>query len=191
MNNFKQHIIPLAAFIITSATALLTYEQLPYVIPYVVFKYPIAIVVLYAFFRFITFTDRKRSTQLDEAGLLRPLRDGAFLFCTYSHLVDLGWDLKILSPTVNPHLSLVSLMVAIIGYYAQEQPRGLPGKLIDLLPAALLKTRTATCKGLTISGLVGIIGTFTALLQPLWLLIPLLVVLIRSYRSGDPRERTK
>ncbi len=180
----KQNVIPLTAFLIAGSTAILAYDHLHYAIPYVVFKYPIAIVVLYAFFRLIAFAERRRSAQLDEVGLLRPLRDGAFLVCLHAHLRDLGIDLNLLSSASSMHLALLSWMVALIGYYALKQPGGLPGRLIDILSSA---TRIAICRGFIISGLLGAIGTFTAIAQPLWLGLPLLLVFIRAYhqRSGD------
>ena len=88
------------------------------------------------------------------------------------------------------HLALLSWAVALIGYYALEQPGGLPGRLIDILsPSA---TRITICRGLIISGLLGAIGTFAAIAQPLWLVLPLFLVLIRAYlRSGEDSERTE
>ena len=95
MKTLKQNIAPLIAFLIAGSTAILAYDHLSYVIPFVVFKYPIAIVVLYAFFQLIAYAERRRSAQLDEVGLLRPLRDGAFLVCLHAHLRDLGIDLNL------------------------------------------------------------------------------------------------
>lgn len=185
MKTLKQHAIPLIAFLIAGSTAILAYDHLSYVIPFVVFKYPIAIVVLYAFFQLIAFAERRRSAQLDEVGLLRPLRDGAFLVCLHAHLRDLGIDLNLLSSASSMHLALLSWAVTLIGYYALEQPGGLPGRLIDILSSSA--TRLTVCRGLIISGLIGVIGTFAAIAQPLWLGLPLLLVFIRAYyqRSGD------
>ncbi len=184
MNSLKQNIVPLIAFLIAGSTATLAYDHLPYVIPYVVFKYPIAIIVLYAFFRLIAFAERRRSAQLDEVGLLRPLRDGAFLVCLHAHLRDLGIDLNLLSPASSMHLGLLSWAITLIGYYALEQPGGLPGRAINLLSSST--TRITLCRGFIVSGLIGVIGTFTAIAQPLWLGLPLLLVFIRAYlRSGD------
>lgn len=186
MNNLKSNLIPIVAFIITSITALLSYDHSPYAIPYVVFKYPIAIVIVYIFFRFIAFTDRRRSAQLDEVGLLYPLRDGAFLFCAYAHLLDLGTDFKVLPHTPSIHIGLISWAVVLIGHYAPQQPQGLLGRFIDILPTVTANTRNTVCRGFIISGILGVIGTFTATLQLLWLVIPLLVVFVRaSKRSGD------
>ena len=130
----KQTAIPLAAFLITGSTALLAYDLLHYAIPYVVFKYPIAIVMLYAFFQLIAHAEQRRSAQLDEVGLLRPLRDGAYLVCLHMHLRDFGVDLNILSSESSMPVALISWAVNLVGYYADEQPRGLPGRLIDLIP---------------------------------------------------------
>ena len=171
MKTLKQNAVPLIAFLIAGSTATLSYDHLSYVIPYVVFKYPIAIVVLYAFFQLIAYAERRRSAQLDEVGLLRPLR-------------DLGIDLNLLSSASSMHLALLSWAVALIGYYALEQPGGLPGRTIDILSSPA--TRITVCRGLIISGLIGVIGTFAAIVQPLWLVLPLLLVFIRAYlRSGD------
>ena len=145
MKTLKQNIAPLIAFLIAGSTAIIAYDHLSYVIPFVVFKYPIAIVVLYAFFQLIAYAERRRSAQLDEVGLLRPLRDGAFLVCLHAHLRDLGIDLNLLSPASSMHLALLSWAVTLIGYYAIEQPGGLPGRLIDILsPSA---TRITICRG--------------------------------------------
>ncbi len=163
---------------------MLAYGHLHDAIPYVVFKYPIAIVLLYAFFQLIAFAERRRSAQLDDVGLLRPLRDGAFLVCLHAHLRDLGMDLNILSPASSIHLALLSWAVALIGYYAHEQPRGLPGRLIDILPTVTSATRVALCRGFILSGLLGAMGTFTAIAQPLWLGIPLLLVFLRAHRRS-------
>ena len=133
MKNIKQNAVPLIAFLIVGSTAILAYDHLSYVIPFVVFKYPIAIVVLYAFFHLIAYAERRRSAQLDEVGLLRPVRDGAFLVCLHAHLRDLGIDLSLLSSASSMHLALLSWAVALIGYYAIEQPGGLPGRLINIL----------------------------------------------------------
>lgn len=184
MKSLKQNAVPLIAFLIAGSTAILAYDHLHYVIPYVVFKYPIAIIVLYAFFQLIAYAERRRSAQLDEVGLLRPLRDGAFLISLHAHLRDLGIDLNLLSSASSMHLALLSWAIALIGYYALEQPRGLPGRTIDILSSPA--TRITICRGLIISGLIGVIGTFAAIAQPLWLGLPLLLVFIRAYlRSGD------
>ncbi len=187
---FKRHAIPLAAFLITCATALLAYDRLPYEIPYVVFKYPIAIVALYAFFQLIAHAERQRSAQLDEVGLLRPLRDGAYLVCLHAHLRDLGIDLNIVSPASSMPFALISWAVALVGYYAAEQPRGLPARLIDILPIVTPATRRAVCRGFVFAGLIGAAGTFATIAQPLWLGIPLLVVSFRAYWQMG-RERAK
>ena len=73
MKTLKQNIAPLIAFLIAGSTAILAYDHLSYVIPFVVFKYPIAIVVLYAFFQLIAYAERRRSAQLDESGPASPL----------------------------------------------------------------------------------------------------------------------
>jgi len=186
MNVFKQNLIPIIALIITGTTALLAYDHLFYVIPYVVFKYPLAIIVVYIFFRFIAFSDRRRSAQLDEVGLLRPMRDGAFLFLAHVHLLDLGADLNILSSASSVHVGLLSWAVLLTGHYAVQQPQGLLGRLVDILPGITPTTRAVTCHGFIIAGILGVIGTFTATLQPLWLCIPLLLVFIWTRkRSGD------
>lgn len=181
----KQTAIPLAAFLITGSTALLAYDLLHYAIPYVVFKYPIAIVMLYAFFQLIAHAEQRRSAQLDEVGLLRPLRDGAYLVCSHMHLRDFGVDLNILSSESSMPVALISWAVNLVGYYADEQPRGLPGRLIDLIPGIAPTARRALCRGFVLAGLIGVLGTFAAIAQPLWLVIPLLVVFIRAYsKSG-------
>ena len=177
----KQNAIPLAAFLITGSTALLAYDRLHYAIPYVVFKYPIAIVMLYAFFQLIAHAEQRRSAQLDEVGLLRPLRDGAFLVCLHAHLRDLGVDLTIVSPASSLPVALISWAVALVGYYADEQPHGLTGRLIALIPGIAPTARRTLCRGFVFAGLIGVLGTFAAIAQPLWLVIPLLVVFIRAY----------
>ena len=177
----KRHAIPLAAFLITGSTAMLVYGRLHDAIPYVVFKYPIAIVALYAFFLLIAHSERQRSAQLDEVGLLRPLRDGAFLVCLHAHLRDLGIDLNIVSPASSLPVALISWVVALVGYYAGEQPRGLPARLIDILPIVTPATRRAACRGFVLAGLIGAVGTFAAIAQPLWLVIPLIIASFRAY----------
>ena len=178
---FKRHAIPLAAFLITCSTAMLAYGHLHYAIPYVVFKYSIAIVALYAFFQLIAHAERRRSAQLDEVGLLRPLRDGAFLVCLHGHLRDLGMDLNIVSPASSMPIAIISWAVALVGYYADEQPRGLPARLINLIPGIAPTARRAVRRGFILAGPIGAIGSFAGIAQPLWLVIPLLIVLIRAY----------
>jgi hypothetical protein len=185
MNNLKQNAIPLTTFFFTGITAILAYGLVPYSIPYTVFKYPLAIVVIYAFFRFIAISDKRRSNQLDEVGLFRPLRDGAFLLCGHAHLHDLGSGLGILSPASSIY-GLLSWTIVMIGLYAHRQPQGLLGRLLDVLPITTPQTRDFLCNGLIIAGILGVIGTFTAFAQPLWLSLPLAYIFFRAWqRSGD------
>ncbi|MDP6037641.1 MAG: hypothetical protein QGG64_03755 [Candidatus Latescibacteria bacterium] len=186
MNDLKQNAIPLSAFFLTGITAILAYDHVPYPIPYIVFKYPFAITIIYVFFRFVAISDKRRSNQLDEVGLFRPLRDGAFLLCGHAHLLDLGSRLGILSPASNIYLGLLSWIIVMIGLYARRQPQGLLGRLLDLLPITTPQTRTFLCNGFIIAGILGVIGTFAALVQPLWLSLPLAYVFFRAWqRSGD------
>lgn len=186
MNDLKQNAIPLATFFLSCITAILAYGHIPYPIPYIVFKYPGAIVIIYAFFRFIAISDKRRSSQLDEVGLFRPLRDGAFLLCGHAHLFDLGSGLGILSPASNIYFGLLSWTFVMIGLYAHRQPQGLLGRLLDVLPITTHETRTFLCNGLIAAGILGVIGTFAAFAQPLWIGLPLAYIFFRAWqRSGD------
>lgn len=183
MANIQSQRVPIIALLITSITAFLSESHMPYVHTYVVYRYAAAIVVIYAFFRFITFSDKRRATQLDHVGLLRPLHDGAFLICTHSHLRHVGVALGWLSPNVSIEIGLLSWASILIGHYAPKQPTGLPNRLINLIPIVTPRNTPTFCHGLMVSGCIGILGTFTATLQIVWLLLPLAITLWLTYRA--------
>ncbi|MGA1196122.1 MAG: hypothetical protein ACO36I_06435 [Candidatus Latescibacterota bacterium] len=184
MANIQSQRVPLIALSITIITAFLSENHLPYVHTYVVYRYAAAIVVIYAFFRFITFSDKRRATQLDEVGLLRPLHDGAFFICTHSHLRHIGVALGWLSPHVSIEIGLLSWASILIGHYAPKQTTGLPNRLIHLLPQITPYNKHFFCNGLIVSGCIGILGTFTATLQIVWLLLPLTITLWLTSRKN-------
>jgi len=185
MANVQSQRIPIIALFITGITAFLSESHLPYVHTYVVYRYATAIVVIYAFFRFITFSDKRRSTQLDQVGLLRPLHDSAFLICTHSHLRHVGVALGWFSPNVSIEIGLLSWACMLIGYYAPKQPTGLPNRLINLIPLITPHNKPFFCQGLIVSGCIGILGTFTATLQIIWLLLPLTLTLWFTSRKNE------
>ena len=178
---FSPFILPLLALVITGATAFFAVDHLPYKIPLAAYRYTGAIVVIYAFFRLIAFADKRRTAQLDDVGLFRPLHDGAFLLCTHAHLIALGQNLGWLPSGADLRIGALSWAILLIGHYAPRQPDGLPARLIDVLPGAPL-SRTQLCKGLMLSGALGVAGTFVAYVQPAWILAPVGITLILSHR---------
>lgn len=183
MRTFKSQLIPIVSLLLTGITAFWAEDQLPYTHPYVVYRYPLALMVIYAFFRFIAFADKRKSAQLDEVGLLRPIQEGAFLICAHTHFLELGIGLGWLSTRANIEIGLFSWACLLIGRYAPQQPQGLPNRLLNLIPIITPQNKRAVCKGLIISGVIGIIGTFTPTAQIVWLLVPLAITLLRVYRA--------
>ncbi|MFT5365450.1 MAG: hypothetical protein ACI8V2_000387 [Candidatus Latescibacterota bacterium] len=183
MRTFKSQRIPMIALLLTGVTAFGAESHLPYTHPYVVYRFTAAIVIFYTFFRFIAFADKRRAAQLDEVGLLQPLQDAAFLICTHAHLRELGVRLSWLSPDANVEIGVVSWACILIGYYAPQQPQGLPNLLINQLPFVTPQNKHQFCQGLIVSGCIGVIGTFTPTAQIMWLLLPLTIVLLRAHRA--------
>lgn len=186
MNPFKPHILPLAALFITLSTAFVTYDLFPRNIPLVAYRYSGAIVVIYTFFRIMSLTDKRRTAQLETVGLFHPLRDGAFLVCTHAHLLDLSTKLGWLSSPAPMSLGTLSWLAILISIYAQKEPQGMPRKLIDLLPFNRFhQPRQFFCKGLFVSGTLGIIGTFVGPMPLAWLLIPLGITGLLTWRHAE------
>lgn len=185
MRTFKSQLIPIISLLLTGITAFWAEDRLPYIHTYVVYRYTLALIIIYAFFRFIAFADKRRSAQLDNVGLLRPIQDGAFLICTHTHFLELGIGLGWLSPHANVEIGLFSWACLLIGRYAPVQPQGLPNRFINLIPIITPQNKLAFCKGLVISGIIGIIGTFTPTAQIVWLLVPLTLTLLRAYRANS------
>jgi hypothetical protein len=183
MQTFKSQHIPILALLVTVLTAFAAESLMPGVHPYAVYRYPLAIGLLFIFFRFIAFADKRRSAQLDDVGLLRPLQDGAFLVCTHAHLQEVGLNLTWLSPGVGIKIGLLSWASLLLGHYAPKQPGGLPHLLISALPFVSLANKDAFCKGLMISGGIGLIGTFAPAGQIWWFLAPLAMVIVRAHRT--------
>lgn len=185
MNTLKQHLLPLVTFFITGTTAFLTHGVLPHKIPLVAYRYPGAIVVLYAFFNFVALTDKKRTAQLETIGLFQPLRDGAFLVCTHAHLIEQGQLLGWVSLSASMPLGSLSWAVLLTGIYAHYFSQGILGKWVDLMAFNRLpQTRHRFCTGLFLSGVLGIIGTFVAFMPLAWLLIPLAITGFVSWRQS-------
>jgi hypothetical protein len=136
------------------------------------------------FFRFVAFTDKRRANQLDQVGLLMPLRDAAFLVCAHAHFLALGIKHGWISPDAGVEIGLFSWTFILIGHYAPKQPDGLPNQLLNRLPFIQPHQLPALCRGLTVSGGLGIIGTFTPNAPILWLLIPLAITIFRARKSN-------
>ncbi|MBT3605703.1 MAG: hypothetical protein HOE48_02655 [Candidatus Latescibacteria bacterium] len=183
MRTFKSQLIPIVSLLLTGITAFWAEDRLPYTHPYVVYRYSLALIIIYAFFRFIALADKRRSAQLDEVGLLRPIQEGAFLICTHTYFLELGIALGWLSTRASVEIGLFSWACLLIGRYAPQHPQGLPSRLINLIPILTSQNRRTFCKGLIISGIIGIIGTFTPTTQIVWLLVPLAITLLRVYRA--------
>ena len=167
---------------LTGITAFWAENHVSYTPTFVVYRYPAAIVIIYAFFRFVAFADKRKSKQLTEIGLLHPLQDSAFLICTHAHFLELGTHLGWLSPQASIEIGLLSWTSILIGYHAPKDPQGLLNRLIDYLPITTSHNKTTLCQGLILSGSIGILGTFVAIAQILWLFIPLGITLLYCYK---------
>lgn len=183
MRTTNNSMIPVISLITVAATAFLTESALPYTHLFATYRFAIAIVVIYVFFHFIAFADKRRAAQLDDVGLLRPLHDGAFLICVHAHLRNLGISLTWLSDHMSIEIGLLSWCCILMGLYAPIQPQGLPNKLLNALPFVEDHNKHILYKGVVISGAIGVAGTFTATLQPIWLLIPLLFTFWKTARA--------
>jgi len=184
MQTLKQHILPVVALLITGASALVVAHHRPHSLPMVTYRYPGAVIVIYAFFRFVALSDKRRTAQLDEMGLFRPLRDGAFLLCTHAQLFELGIVLGWLSPFVDIHLGALGWAILLTGFYAHRQPRGLLGRLVNVLPAKTPAQRARLCNGFVFSGVLGVIGSFVNIASLAWSLAPLALVLLIAWRAA-------
>lgn len=182
MNNaFHPTLLPLAALAITGTTAFWAVDHMPYKMPMLTYRYAGAIIAIYAFFRLIATTDKRRTAQLDDVGLFRPLHDGAFLLCTHAHLIALGLGLGWLPPGADMRIGALSWALWLIGHYAPRQPNGLPARLLNALPGAP-SARAQWRKGIMVSGALGVVGTFFAIWQIAWVLVPFGIALILSCR---------
>lgn len=182
MQTFKSQYIPIFALLLTGLTALWAENHVSYSPTFVVYRYPAAIVIVYVFFRFIAFADKRKTAQLSEVGLLHPLQDSAFFICTHAHFLELGIELGWLSSQASIEIGLLSWASILLGYHAPKEPQGLPNRLIDHLPITTPHNKTTFTQGLILSGSLGIVGTFVAVAQIFWFLIPLGITLLYCHK---------
>ena len=188
MNELRPNLLPIAALLITGITAFFAESHMPYKISYAVYRYPAAIVVIYAFFRFVVFADKRRTAQLHEVGLFKPLRDAAFLVCTHAHLIELGAGLGWLPTRTNMLFGVLAWLVFLVGLYAPQQPEGLPARLVHLLPGTQTEAGNASfCHNLKRTGILGAIGTFVSTWPIVWLILPLGATIILTHRRFGNR----
>lgn len=188
MNDLKPNLLPIAALLLTGITAFFAESHMPYKISFAVYRYPAAIVVIYAFFRFVVFADKRRIAQLHEVGLFKPLRDGAFLVCIHAHLLELASGLGWLFPKTNMLFGVLAWLLFLIGLYAPQQSDGIPSRLAHLIPGTQTEVGNAFfCRGLKRSGVLGIIGTFTPFLPIIWVILPLGVTILLTQRKFGRR----
>lgn len=182
MHQYRSPFLPLIALLLTGITAFFAEPHVPYTPSYVVYRYSVAIIIIFVFFRFIAFADKRRAAQLNDVGLLQILHDGAFCITTQAHLQSLGIAFGWLSPNVSIEMAIIPWLFALIGYYAPQQPNGLPNRLITSIPIVTSQNKQIFYTGLIISGILGIIGTFIPTIQIPAFLIPLVVTLFVTSR---------
>jgi len=208
MGVLQGHRLPLGAILAAGVVGYLAYDSLPPRVPvhwgmngavdnfaprkWAVCFHPSAMALAYLFFLFVARTDRGRTHQLRRAGIFDRLRNGAVLLFGYAHLLSLGVGLGIVSPRANFLVGAASLTTILIGDYLRHRSCTLsPGWLrvlgIGACPGALQLLGI----GCEVAGGVGLVGTLTGRLQPLWPTVTCLAGLLLTRRRFPAAGRDR
>ena len=196
---FQRDWIPLAAILFATLAAFLAYDHLPRLIPihwgidgridsyapkkWGAYRYPGFMAVIYLFFRLIPYIDRGRIRQLREIGIYDPLRNGAVLLFGYAHLLSLGIGIGWFSPEANTLIGSLALLVLFSADRIRRTRSSAFCRFLNRLGIAPSPpARHYLFRGLTCTGVCGLIGPFTGRIQTGWLLLPLLASLILTRR---------
>ena len=207
MGFLQGHRLPLAAILAAGVAGYLAYDSLPPQVPvhwgidgavdnyahkkWAVYLHPSAMALAYLFFLFVARTDRGRTQQLRNAGIFHRLRNGAVLLFGYAHVLSLGVGLGVVSPRANFLVGAASLTALLFGDYLRCRSSALPLRMVRHLGVA-------PCPGAVrliglwcgVAGGLGMMGTLTGRLQPVWPLLPCLVGLYLARRrfplAGGP-----
>ena len=150
-----------------------------------VYLNPAGMIVAYVFFTLIPYTDKRRVRDLRDIGVYEPLRNTAVYTFGFAQILVLGISLGIINPSSNYLIGMTSLLI-ILG--VESIRSGILEPIIEMVPLAnRISSEQMERVGsrLQASACVGILGSFFAPYQILWITVPVGVSVLLELLQAD------